>query len=217
MLNQDSLKSLKTMKSDGVGEVCCRGHMSRMDARAPQSLPDTCDSWGNFLDNTYVVDEPVHAWEAPVGKTQVHTHVGVCSPHPPIPSNPCFRLEPTTVHVHGTAACSLWICLRRFFEAWVGASITKANHEKHSIKANVVTDVGMFTVKVRIYAGNRGALVELQRRLGDSVGFNRIFACLSRHIAEQLPSALVFPVAPVAGELLSAAPHVAWGAAAKEL
>lgn len=76
----------------------------------------------------------------------------------------------------------------------------------------------MYTVKVRTYTGNRSLFVEMQRRMGDSVGCNHIFACFSRHVAEQLPSAMVGPVVSVAGEVLSVAPRVAWGAAAaKEL
>jgi hypothetical protein len=216
VLHQDLLKSLETLQFDGV-EKCCGSMLSGMDESAPQFFPDACDSYSHWPHSTSVVVEPVHAWEAPEGKSRGDAHAGIFSPHPPLPSTPCFRLEPTTLHVQGAAAGNLWSCLRHFFDVRMAASVTKANHEKHSIKANVVSNLTMYTVKVRIYAGNRGALVEMQRRLGDSVGFNRIFACLSQHVAEQLPSALVDPVVPVAGEVLSVAPHVAWHDTDKEL
>lgn len=165
-----------------------------MDASAPKLLPEAYDSHGHFQDNRSVAAQP-----------------------PLIPSNPCFRLEPTTLHVQGAAACNLWNCLQRFFEGQVVASVTKSNEEKHSIKANLLyNDLATYTVKVRTYTGHKGLVVEMQRRIGDSVGFNDIFACLSRHVAEQLPSAMVDPIVSIAEEVLSLAPCVAWGAAAAE-
>jgi hypothetical protein len=108
----------------------------------------------------------------------------LCMPPPSLPTNPCFRLEPTTLRLRGAVACDLWRCLVLFFEAQ--ATITKKTPMKHAINADVWLDAVRCSLKVRTYAGENGTFaVQVQRRHGDSVCFSHIFLHFFKHIAEQ--------------------------------
>jgi len=130
----------------------------------------------------------------------------LCMPPPSLPTDPCFRLEPTTLRLRGVFAGDLWHCLVLFFEALSAATVTKVSPMKHAINAEVWLDFGKCALKVRIYTGENGTLaVQVQRCDGDSVCFSRIFLHLFKHIAEQLAAASMEPFVAAMQDLLR--PH----------
>eukprot|EP00419_Tripos_fusus_P047331 CAMPEP_0172835964 /NCGR_PEP_ID=MMETSP1075-20121228/26151_1 /TAXON_ID=2916 /ORGANISM="Ceratium fusus, Strain PA161109" /LENGTH=244 /DNA_ID=CAMNT_0013679113 /DNA_START=27 /DNA_END=762 /DNA_ORIENTATION=- len=104
---------------------------------------------------------------------------------PALPTDPRFRLEPTTLLIRGVDACDLWRCLVLFFRTLAAATVTKVNPMKHSISADVQLDILECSLKVRTYAGKKGMFaVEVQRRRGNGLCFSRIFPHLVKHIAD---------------------------------
>lgn len=126
----------------------------------------------------------------------------LCMPPPSLPTDPCFRLEPTTLHLRGAVTGDLWRCLVLFFEALAAATVTKINPMKHAINADVWLDFMNCSLKVRVYAGENGTFaVQVQRRHGNSVCFSRIFLHLVKHVAEQLTATSMDPFVAVMQDL----------------
>jgi len=95
---------------------------------------------------------------------------------PSTPDSKDFKLEPTTLHVSGADAADVGNHLLDFLGTVAGASVTKVDSKKFSIKANVDGDQGTCTVKVRIFARDPGKYaVEFQRRGGDSMALHLVF------------------------------------------
>jgi len=61
----------------------------------------------------------------------------------------------------------------------VDAQITKVNARQFSICAKVISDGLSCDIKVRIYQNEEGSLIELQRRSGDAVAFDRFYRQVS--------------------------------------
>lgn len=62
-----------------------------------------------------------------------------------------------------------------FLRNMVDAKVKKVNHEKFSIRAEVIVDGLSCDIKMRIYQQEQGSTVEFQRRAGDTVTFHRLY------------------------------------------
>jgi len=72
----------------------------------------------------------------------------------------------------------------------VVASITKVNHNKCCIKANVFVDNVMCTLKARGYQQEPGVMaLEIQKRSGDSITFSGVYRMAAKYLNEQSLSA----------------------------
>jgi len=103
---------------------------------------------------------------------------------PPAPSDPFFTYAQTTLFVFCDRPHSLMNCLLDFFSTQVVASITKMNHTKLTIKADVFIDNAMCTLKARGYQQESGKIaLEIQKRSGDSITFAGVYRGASKHIS----------------------------------
>jgi len=96
---------------------------------------------------------------------------------PGVPSNSCFRFAPTTYWLRGVHAHDLANMMLDFRTAKVVMTITKVSHTKFSIKADICIDGSNCVAKMRVYSNNanRALALELQRRSGCSLVFNRFY------------------------------------------
>lgn len=112
---------------------------------------------------------------------------------PPMPTNPLFRLETTTVRVLPDNMGGSYIgdVLLEFLDKKVVSTILKINRRKYTIKAHVFLDHIMCTLKIRVYEQPSGGTyaVEFQRRSGDAVVFGHAFCEGKKHILMHFASA----------------------------
>jgi len=96
---------------------------------------------------------------------------------PGVPLNVCFRLQPTTYWLHRDGAHVIANVLLDFLTAKVTTTITKVSHAKFSIKVNICIDGSDCVAKLRLYSNNanRALALELQRRSGCGLVFNRFY------------------------------------------
>lgn len=96
---------------------------------------------------------------------------------PPMqPEDVLFRLEPTTVTVHGVSPEEVGNAILAVLSLDLEASITKVRRAKFAINATALNDHGTCNVKVRIRTDGVGRLTaEFQRRGGSSIAFREVF------------------------------------------
>jgi len=127
-------------------------------------------------------------------------HSGFTREHeaPPLPLDPLFTLEITTVRVCAVDAYLLGEMLVDFLHTAATVLSLKVKHIKYSIKADVLHDGQPCCVKLRVFAQPASAAerstgvaggpptelaVEAQRRAGDAVAFMGLFRKLAEHLA----------------------------------
>lgn len=104
---------------------------------------------------------------------------------------PCLdkfvQLTETTLYMLADGnACHLLNGLLDFLERQVTASIVKVNHQKFTIKADVIIDSTSCTLKIRTHSLQCGKwAVEFQRRKGDSVCFLAAYQLASQYLTGQ--------------------------------
>jgi hypothetical protein len=75
-----------------------------------------------------------------------------------------------------------------FLRSEVVSSVTKVNHVKFTIKADVCLDNLFCSVKMRVYKIDLGQYkVELQRRSGDSIAVSRLHSMMSKYLKSATP------------------------------
>jgi len=96
---------------------------------------------------------------------------------PMAPSDVFFRFQPTTCWLRGVAAPDIGNKLLDFLVSTVALTITKVNHAKFTIKANVYMDGCECAVKLRMYSDNahRALALEFQRRSGCGLVFKKFY------------------------------------------
>jgi len=96
---------------------------------------------------------------------------------PMAPSEVFFRFQPTTCWLRGVAAPDIGNKLLDFLVSTVALTITKVNHAKFTIKANVYMDGCECAVKLRMYSDNahRALALEFQRRSGCGLVFKKFY------------------------------------------
>mmetsp|Transcript_144064 Transcript_144064/g.461166 ORF Transcript_144064/g.461166 Transcript_144064/m.461166 type:complete len:450 (-) Transcript_144064:116-1465(-) len=102
---------------------------------------------------------------------------------PDIPSHSkFFELEPTTLHLQlnqkfAPSPSHLGNALLDLLEKEVKASITKVNHKKFAVKANIFMEHQMCSLKARLYKeeGSGNFALEFQKRSGNSLSFQAFF------------------------------------------
>lgn len=105
----------------------------------------------------------------------------------PLPSDPFFKLEVTTMTAYSHSPFEIGNSLLDFFNQQVVSTLTKVRRHKYAIKADVFADSMMCTLKVRVYSqwGTGQFAIEFQRRSGDSISFNATFQKASQYLASQ--------------------------------
>lgn len=111
---------------------------------------------------------------------------------PPVPADPFFQVEATSVTIQDASPVEAANCLLDFLEEGgeVGASIEKVNLVKFTIKAEVFIEGWSCTVKARLYAKSDGCTVELQKRRGSAIAFNALFRQVSQALSSSTSSCL---------------------------
>lgn len=132
---------------------------------------------------SHLVSLDGRARSTPVAKEPSRTHF--CGSQTrealPIPDDKIYRLEASTFMVRSQSAAQLGNRVIDFLEADAAGLITKVNHEKYTIKAEIFVDGSFCEVKVRVYNVSIGQYaVEMQRQSGDGIAF---FPCLSSGFA----------------------------------
>jgi len=110
-----------------------------------------------------------------------------------IPLNVCFRFQPTAYWLSGADAHVIANVLLDFLTAKVTTTITKVSHAKFSIKVNVCTDGSNCVAKLRMYSNDdsRAFALELQRRSGSDLVFNRFYQEIGCYLAARQKSVQV--------------------------
>lgn len=96
---------------------------------------------------------------------------------PPLPTDPMFRLETTTLLIgagHTSAAC-IGNSLLAYLDVEATAVIVKVSPLKFTLKAQVECQGFRCELKVRVYSLETGHAVEFQRRDGDVFVFASIY------------------------------------------
>lgn len=99
-----------------------------------------------------------------------------------VPDDPFFQLELTTIESLDMSAAQVAKSVVDFLNKNT-AKITKVSYRKFTIKADIVFDNLLCGIKARVYMVASGEhCVEIQRRHGDTIAFNRFYQCLSQHM-----------------------------------
>lgn len=99
-----------------------------------------------------------------------------------VPDDSFFQLERTTIVVNGASAAQIGNCMLDFLATDAGASISKVNATKFTIKAVVSIDGLTCMTKIRVYRQAVGQhAVEMQRRSGDSIAFSSLYGWAFQH------------------------------------
>jgi len=101
---------------------------------------------------------------------------------PPIPDHGLWQIEKTSFDVADACAVQLANCMLEFFDTQVAALITKVSRRKFTIKVEARLDGLSCMTKIRIYRLALGQYrVEMQRRCGDIIAFQRLYKWTSEH------------------------------------
>jgi len=105
----------------------------------------------------------------------------------PQPTDAFFNFEVTTLYLATHRADLVMNTLYDFLTTMVVASITKVNHTKCCIKANVFVDNVMCTLKARAYQLQEPGKIalEIQKRSGDSITFTGVYRKAAKYLKEQ--------------------------------
>eukprot|EP00427_Karlodinium_veneficum_P015406 CAMPEP_0169137050 /NCGR_PEP_ID=MMETSP1015-20121227/41293_1 /TAXON_ID=342587 /ORGANISM="Karlodinium micrum, Strain CCMP2283" /LENGTH=158 /DNA_ID=CAMNT_0009201791 /DNA_START=89 /DNA_END=565 /DNA_ORIENTATION=- len=102
---------------------------------------------------------------------------------PLVPEDPFFHLELTTMRFPEKSAAQIANSVIHFLNENTTSRITKTSSRKFTIKADIVFDDALCGVKARVYRQASGQhCVEMQRRSGDTIAFNRFYKSLSQHM-----------------------------------
>jgi len=102
---------------------------------------------------------------------------------PALPVDDLFQLERTTIPVQGMSAAETANSVMIFLNDSATSRITKVNSRKYTIKAEIIFDCLFCEVKARVYRqASQQYVVEVQRRGGDAIAFDRWYRGLSQHI-----------------------------------
>lgn len=102
---------------------------------------------------------------------------------PPMPDDPFFTLATTTLELLCEMPDAIGNALLDFLSTEVISSVSKVNTEKFRIKAEVLIDNVMATLKIKIYEKTMGRFaVEFQRRGGDCVVFHGVYKRALRYL-----------------------------------
>mmetsp|Transcript_62114 Transcript_62114/g.98038 ORF Transcript_62114/g.98038 Transcript_62114/m.98038 type:complete len:333 (-) Transcript_62114:300-1298(-) len=103
---------------------------------------------------------------------------------PSLPVDDVFQLERTTIPVQGMSAAQTANSVMFFLNDSATSRITKVNNRKFTIKAEIIFDSLFCEVKARVYGrGSQQYCVEVQRRNGDAIAFDRWYRGLSQHMS----------------------------------
>eukprot|EP00747_Dinoflagellata_sp_TGD_P163879 gnl/TRDRNA2_/TRDRNA2_183069_c0_seq1.p1 gnl/TRDRNA2_/TRDRNA2_183069_c0~~gnl/TRDRNA2_/TRDRNA2_183069_c0_seq1.p1 ORF type:complete len:417 (-),score=88.82 gnl/TRDRNA2_/TRDRNA2_183069_c0_seq1:130-1380(-) len=113
-----------------------------------------------------------------------------CDRPPTVPTDSFFKFEPSTKFVSSDQPHEIGNQLLDFLNTEVAAVVTKVNRKKFAIKAYVFAEGIMTTVKMRVWSREEEGdyAVEIQRRGGDGVAFNMIYARASEFILMRIGS-----------------------------
>jgi hypothetical protein len=100
-----------------------------------------------------------------------------------VPADSCFFLEKTTQYLPMLPSTAANHVLD-FLEQEVISSITKVNHKKASIKAEVFHMNLACQMKVYIYQQECGCAVEFQKRSGDGISFRGVYEKASEYLMQ---------------------------------
>jgi hypothetical protein len=104
---------------------------------------------------------------------------------PAIPQDKHFKLGNNTILVDSAAAEHLGDALLGFFDADVATVLLKVRRRKFSIKTKITIDGLDCVAKVYLYTqGSSQYVVDVQRRSGDHLVFQRFYRWLSQHLRE---------------------------------
>lgn len=112
---------------------------------------------------------------------------------PTVPTDPCWRVEKTSLVVSGSAV-EVANQLIDFFGGVITASVTKVNRKKFKITVHAIWENLACELKVRIYRQASENTVEFQKRSGDGIAFNGIFRRASSYLSsETIPTMEILP------------------------
>lgn len=101
---------------------------------------------------------------------------------PPTPDDDLWQFEKTSFEVTDASAAHIGNLMLEFFDTQVAALITKVNRRKFTIKVEARLDGLSCATKIRIYRQALGQYkVEMQRRRGDIIAFQRLYKWTSDH------------------------------------
>lgn len=108
---------------------------------------------------------------------------------PPVPTDPLFRFQATTLFLSAAKPFHLGNQLLDFFSRGCDlvATVTKVNQKKFAIKVDVFWGNIMCSLKVRIYEDSprQSSAVEFQRRGGDAAAFLDTYEQASEYLAKK--------------------------------
>jgi len=115
----------------------------------------------------------------------------------PTPDEGFWQFEKTSFEVTDASAAQIGNCLLEFFDAQVAALITKVNRRKFTIKVEARLDGLSCMTKIRIHRLALGQYkVEMQRRRGDIIAFQRLYKWTSEHFCSSMNSDAIHPAMP---------------------
>lgn len=155
----------------------------RADLKAKDLLPDS----GSLQQN------PAKALGSSISRPAFFE--GDEAPSPP--EDEFFKFELTTMTGNGMSAAQFANEIIEFLDKKVESScVTKVSRKKLTIKADVCLEAFHCEIKVRIYRQALGGYsIEMQRRCGDAIAFNRLWQRVSEHLNSCMSSVGV-PCAP---------------------
>lgn len=102
----------------------------------------------------------------------------------PVPRDSFFKLEMTSFTAQARSASLLGNRMICFLNSEADGVIRKVDRSKFSIRAEVCLDGLSCETKVRIYRQSCGIyIVEMQRRSGDGIAFNRLYRWASHYVS----------------------------------
>lgn len=102
---------------------------------------------------------------------------------PLVPEDPFSHLELTTIRSLDMSAAQIAISVVQLLNNCARSRIIKVSSRKFAIKAEIGFDNLLCGVKARVYRQPSGHhCVEMQRRSGDTIAFNRFYNSLSQHM-----------------------------------
>jgi hypothetical protein len=116
---------------------------------------------------------------------------------PTPPDDDLFKLELTTLTVQGRSAAeianeTIHILDKKVESSWV----KKASRKKLAITAEVCLEASYCEIKVRIYRASGVYLIEMQRRHGDIIAFNRLWQVVSENLNSCMTSVGALCIVP---------------------
>lgn len=116
---------------------------------------------------------------------------------PTPPDDDLFKFELTTLTVQGRSAAEIANKTVHILDKKVESSwVKKASRKKLAITAEVCSEASYCEIKVRIYRASGGYFIEMQRRHGDIIAFNRLWQTVSENLNSCMTSVGALCVVP---------------------